>query len=126
VFPELEPHAARLRGTTLRALFDESPDRAERMSVTAGELELDLSKNLLDDDAVAALVALARERGLPERIEAMFTGEHINTTEDRAVLHTALRRPAGAPPGRRRPGRDGRGAGRARPHGGLHPQRALG
>jgi glucose-6-phosphate isomerase len=97
VFSELEPHAARLRGTTLRALFDEGPERAERLSVSAGELVLDFSKNLLDDDAVAALLAVARDRGLPERIAAMFAGEHINTTEDRAVLHTALRRPADAP-----------------------------
>ena len=97
MFSELEPHAARLRGTTLRELFDREPDRAERLSVTAGALELDFSKNLLDDDAVGALVALARERGLPQRIEAMFAGEHINSTEDRAVLHTALRRPADAP-----------------------------
>ena len=97
VFSELEPHAARLRAITLRELFDQDPGRAERLSVSAGDLVLDFSKNLLDDDAVAALVALARERGLPERIEAMFAGEHINRTEDRAVLHTALRRPADAP-----------------------------
>ena len=71
MFSELEPHAARLRGTTLRELFDADPDRAERLSVPAGELELDFSKNLLDDAAVEALVALARERGLPERIEAI-------------------------------------------------------
>ena len=97
VFSELEAHAARLRTTTLRELFDQDPGRAERLSVSAGDLVLDFSKNLLDDDAVAALVALARDRGLPERIEAMFAGQRINTTEDRAVLHTALRRPAGAP-----------------------------
>jgi hypothetical protein len=65
----------------------------ERLSVTAGELELDFSKNLLDDAAVEALVALARDRGLPERIEAMFAASTSTATEDRAVLHTALRRP---------------------------------
>jgi glucose-6-phosphate isomerase len=97
VLPELEPHAARLRGTTLRELFDQDPDRAERLSLQAGELLLDYSKNLLDDAAVTALLSVARERGLPERIEAMFAGDHVNTTEDRAVLHTALRRPADAP-----------------------------
>ena len=94
---ELEPHAARLRGTSLRELFDQDPARAERLSVSAGELVLDFSKNLLDDDAVEALLAAARDSGLPERIEAMFSGEHVNSTEDRAVLHTALRRPADAP-----------------------------
>ena len=97
MFPTLEPHAARLRGTSLRALFDADPDRAQRLSVRVGELYLDFSKNLLDDDALGALLDLARERGLAERLEAMFAGEHINTTEDRAVLHTALRRPADAP-----------------------------
>ena len=93
----LEPHAARLRGTTLRTLFADDPGRAERMSVQAGELQLDYSKNLLDQPALDALLQLARDRGLAARTEAMFSGEHVNTTEDRAVLHTALRRPADAP-----------------------------
>ncbi|CAA9308006.1 MAG: Glucose-6-phosphate isomerase [uncultured Frankineae bacterium] len=97
MFTELDPHAERLRGTTLRALFADDPERAERMSVQAGTLLLDFSKNLLDAPAVEALLQLARDRGLEQRREAMFTGEHINTTEDRAVLHTALRRPADAP-----------------------------
>ena len=97
VFTELEPHAGRLTGTTLRELFADDPDRAQRLSVRAGELYLDYSKNLLDDAAIAQLLAAARDRDLPSRIEAMFTGEHINRTEDRAVLHTALRRPAGDP-----------------------------
>jgi len=60
VLPELEPHAARLRGTTLRELFDQDPDRAERLSLQAGELLLDYSKNLLDDAAVTALLSVAR------------------------------------------------------------------
>ena len=94
---ELEDHARRLRGTTLRALFEADPERGERWAVRAGELYLDHSKNLLDDAALGALVALAHERGLPERVEAMFAGEHVNRAEDRAVLHTALRRPAGEP-----------------------------
>jgi glucose-6-phosphate isomerase len=93
----LDEHARRLRQTTLRELFAGDPGRGRRMAVRAGDLYLDYSKNLLDDDAVAALLAVARDAGLPERIEAMFTGEHVNTTEDRAVLHTALRAPAERP-----------------------------
>ena len=80
---------------------------------------LDFSKNLLDDAAVDALLAVARDRGLPERIEAMFAGEHINSTEDRAVLHTALRRPADAPLVVDGQDVTARGAGGPRPHGGL-------
>ncbi|HJA03618.1 MAG TPA: glucose-6-phosphate isomerase [Candidatus Microbacterium stercoravium] len=81
----------------LRAWFDEDPGRAERLSLSAGDLHVDLSKNLVTDDILAALVRLAEETGVAERFAAMIAGEHINTTEDRAVLHTALRRPAGAP-----------------------------
>ena len=79
----------------LRGWFAADPDRAARMTFTAGDLHVDLSKNLITDDIVTALVKLADEVGLAERTEAMFTGEHINITEDRAVLHTALRAPKG-------------------------------
>src|SRR6185369_9560012 len=61
---------------------------------TAADLHVDLSKGLVDDDVLAALVALAEQVGLPERRAAMLRGDHINVTEDRAVLHTALRDPA--------------------------------
>ena len=81
----------------LRAWFAEDPGRAERLSLSAGDLHVDLSKNLVTDDILAALVRLAEQTGVPERFAAMIAGEHINTTEDRAVLHTALRRPAGSP-----------------------------
>ena len=77
----------------LRGWFAQDPGRAERFALSSGELHVDLSKNLLDDDILAALLELAREVGLEERREAMFGGEHINVTEDRAVLHTALRQP---------------------------------
>lgn len=80
----------------LRAWFAEDPGRVERHTHTAGDLYVDLSKNLLDDDVLAALLALADEVGLTERRDAMLRGERINVTEDRAVLHTALRQPAGA------------------------------
>ncbi|MDH3731357.1 MAG: glucose-6-phosphate isomerase [Acidimicrobiia bacterium] len=75
----------------LRQVFADDPDRAERLTFRAGDLRVDFSKHLVNDEIVTALVTAARQAGLPERIEAMFGGEHINVTEDRAVLHTALR-----------------------------------
>ena len=80
----------------LRGWFAADPARATRFTFTAGDLVVDLSKNLITDDIAAALAALARAVGLEARREAMFTGEHINVTEDRAVLHTALRAPKSA------------------------------
>ena len=82
----------------LRGWFATDPERAARLTRTVGDLHVDLSKNLVSDETLALLVQLAEEVGLAERIEAMLGGEHINVTEDRAVLHTALRRPAGAEP----------------------------
>ncbi|WP_159797717.1 glucose-6-phosphate isomerase [Puerhibacterium puerhi] len=76
----------------LRGWFAADPARAQRLAFQAADLYVDLSKNLATDDTLALLVRLAGEVNLPERIEAMFGGEHINVTEDRAVLHTALRR----------------------------------
>ena len=78
----------------LRAWFADDPQRAERFSYELGDLYVDLSKNLLTDDVRAALVELAEQVDVPGRRDAMYAGEHINITEDRAVLHTALRRPA--------------------------------
>ena len=80
----------------LREAFAEDPERAKRFTFTAGDLFVDLSKNLITDDVLAALVALGEEVGLEARRDAMFAGEKINVTEDRAVLHTALRAPAEA------------------------------
>ncbi|WP_424449132.1 glucose-6-phosphate isomerase [Microbacterium arborescens] len=82
----------------LRGWFDSDPGRVERLSLTLADLHVDLSKNLVTDEIVAALVRLAEQTGVAERYAAMVAGEHINTSEDRAVLHTALRRPAGASP----------------------------
>ncbi len=79
----------------LRAWFEAEPDRAGQLSFAAGDLHVDLSKNLINAEVIAALIDLAGEVGLAERTEAMFTGDHINVTEDRAVLHTALRAPVG-------------------------------
>jgi glucose-6-phosphate isomerase len=87
----LAEHAARLNGTSLRNLFAADPDRAQRFSVEGAGVFLDYSKNRIDAPAFAALVALAEAAGLRERTERMFTGERINVTEKRAVLHTALR-----------------------------------
>ena len=83
----------------LRAWFAADADRATRFTRQLADLHVDLSKNLLTDELLAALVQLAEETKVLERYRAMLGGEHINTTEDRAVLHTALRRPAGAEPG---------------------------
>ena len=89
----LESEFERTQGQTLRELFAQDPQRADKFTFDAAGLHVDLSKNLLDDATLAALIALAKEAQLTEAIEKMFTGEHINNTEDRAVLHTALRLP---------------------------------
>ena len=80
----------------LRGWFADDPDRVGRLTFTAGDLFVDLSKSLLDNEVLGALLELAEEVELTERRDAMFRGEHINVTEDRAVLHTALRLPADA------------------------------
>src|SRR6476646_10600360 len=80
----------------LRGWFAADPGRAERLTFDVADLHVDLSKNLVDDEVLAALLALADQVGLAQRREAMFRGEHVNVTEDRAVLHTALRLPADA------------------------------
>ncbi|GAB3602741.1 glucose-6-phosphate isomerase [Kineococcus gypseus] len=92
--------AAHRAGTTpdLRGWFAADPQRAQRLTFDAADLHVDLSKNLVTDETVRLLLQLAEETGVLARRDAMFAGEHINVTEDRAVLHTALRRPAGAQP----------------------------
>lgn len=80
----------------LRTWFDTDPGRVERYTHEAGDLRVDLSKALLHDDVLEALLALADEVGVLGRRDAMLAGEHVNVTEDRAVLHTALRLPADA------------------------------
>ena len=92
----LRDEHATLAATNLRELFAADPTRGERLTADAGELHLDFSKNLVTDSTISALVALADEAGLQAKIDAMFAGEHINVTEDRAVLHTALRLPRDA------------------------------
>ncbi|MFI6901620.1 glucose-6-phosphate isomerase [Nonomuraea sp. NPDC050394] len=92
----LAKHHEEIAGTTLRELFAADPGRAERLSVRAGDLYLDYSKHRATDETFDLLLRLAERAGLGDRIEAMFRGDHINVSEDRAVLHTALRLPADA------------------------------
>lgn len=80
----------------LRAWFADDPDRAGRLTHTVGDLHVDLSKNLLDETVLDQLLALAEQTGVEARRDAMMAGERVNVTEDRAVLHTALRLPRDA------------------------------
>jgi glucose-6-phosphate isomerase len=91
----LERHAGDLRTTHLRDLFAADAGRGERLTVEAAGLFIDYSKNRLTDETLTALLALTDRAGLRDRIAAMFRGDRINTTEDRAVLHVALRAPKG-------------------------------
>jgi len=92
----VQGHAEKFTGVHLRDLFDSDPRRGERLSAQVADLYVDYSKNLVTDEVLSALIALAERAGLRERTAAMFAGEHINSTEDRAVLHTALRLPRDA------------------------------
>ncbi|MFE2546501.1 glucose-6-phosphate isomerase, partial [Actinacidiphila glaucinigra] len=89
----LAEHREELGATHLRELFDTDPDRARRYTVQVGDLHLDYSKHLVTDETLRLLRDLAAATGVAELREAMFRGEKINVTEDRAVLHTALRAP---------------------------------
>ncbi|MFS2294015.1 MAG: glucose-6-phosphate isomerase [Actinomadura sp.] len=91
----LAAHQAEIAGRHLRELFADDPGRAGRMTVTAGDLHLDYSKHRVTGETIGLLTALAERAGLRARIEAMFTGERINVSENRAALHTALRIPPG-------------------------------
>jgi glucose-6-phosphate isomerase len=90
---ELEKHHAEIGGRHLRALFEADPGRGERLVAEGAGLFLDCSKNRITDETMALLARLAGECGVAERRDAMFRGEHINVSEDRAVLHIALRMP---------------------------------
>ena len=92
--PEWAALQATQQPAHLRHLFATDPGRAERYVLTAGDLRIDYSKHLIDDGVVAALLAVAEAAGVAQRREAMFAGDKINTTEQRAVLHTALRAPS--------------------------------
>ena len=90
---KLKEHHEQVRDVHLRTLFEEDPQRGQRMAVEAVGLYLDYSKNRVTDETLKLLVSLAEQSGLRERIDAMFGGEKINITENRAVLHVALRAP---------------------------------
>ena len=89
----LEKHFAEIQGRHLCELFAEDPERGERLVADGAGLHLDFSKNRISDETVMLLGRLAKECGVEQRREAMFAGEHINVSEDRAVLHVALRMP---------------------------------
>ena len=92
---ELETLAGHLESLQLRDLFQSDPERAERYSLEVGDLYLDYSKNLLTEDVLRQLLSLAEWSGVSEAAQAMFEGQPVNRTENRAVLHTALRNQSG-------------------------------
>ena len=92
----LAGHQRKIQKLTLRTLFAEDPDRGTRMTAEAAGLFLDYSKNRITNETLRLLISLAKEAGLPSRTKAMFSGEKINITENRAVLHVALRAPRSA------------------------------
>ncbi|WP_370180845.1 glucose-6-phosphate isomerase [Rhodococcus wratislaviensis] len=93
---KLRDHHAQIQSVHLRELFEKDPARGQELTVSAGDLYIDYSKHRIDRDTIGLLLELARSADLEARRDAMFAGEHINTSEDRAVLHTALRLPADA------------------------------
>jgi glucose-6-phosphate isomerase len=96
VWRALEDHQRAMEARHLRTLFADDPARGERMTAEAAGVFLDYSKNRIVDETLRLLVELAEQSGLRARIDAMFRGDKINVTEDRAVLHVALRAPRGA------------------------------
>ena len=94
-FRALERHHADIGTRHLRDLFASDPERGERLAADGAGLYLDYSKHRITDETVRLLLDLAEARGLADRIEAMFRGDHVNTTEDRPALHVALRAPEG-------------------------------
>ncbi len=111
---DLARHYEQVRGLQLKQLFADDPKRGERFTLQAAGIFLDYSKNRITDQTIKLLLQLAEQAGLRERIDAMFRGDKINITENRAVLHVALRAPAGRENLRRRQGRCSRGSRRAR------------
>jgi glucose-6-phosphate isomerase len=89
----LSAHAEEVGGVHLRDFFAADPERASRMTLQAGDLVVDYSKHRVSGETIRLLLALAERAGVAARRDAMFAGEHINVTEDRAVLHVALRMP---------------------------------
>src|SRR6202142_956441 len=91
----LQAHYEKIKDVQLRRLFADYPGRGQRLVAEGAGLYLDYSKNRITDEAIRLLPQLAKERGVADRRDAMFRGEKINITENRAVLHVALRAPKG-------------------------------
>src|SRR5262245_798766 len=96
VWSALAAHYETIKHLHLRGLFANDPKRGERLTAEAVGLYLDYSKNRVTDETLRLLLSLAEQSGLRDRIDAMFRGERINVTENRAVLHVALRAPKGS------------------------------
>ena len=97
VWRKLEMIFMTLQATHLRELFEEDPERFNKFSLLFEDILIDYSKNIVSEEALKLLVELAEETEVRQAIEAMFTGEKINRTENRAVLHTALRNRSNTP-----------------------------
>jgi glucose-6-phosphate isomerase len=108
----LQEHYRTVRDLHLRQVFADDPTRGTRLTAEAVGLYLDYSKHRVTDETLRLLVRLADDRGLADRIEAMFSGRKINVTEQRAVLHVALRAPVGSIAWRLSPMTSAAGAGR--------------
>src|SRR5262245_64905297 len=93
---ELTAHCETMKPLRLRQLFADDPQRGTKLALDALGIYFDYSKNRITDETLRLLIRLANESGLAERTRAMFAGERINTTENRPVLHIALRAPRGA------------------------------
>src|ERR1700754_3701524 len=91
----LARHHDQIRDKHIRELFDEDPARGTELALTVGDLYIDYSKHRITRETLQLLIDLARTAGLEQRRDAMYSGVHINTSEDRAVLHIALRLPRG-------------------------------
>src|SRR3989344_6116281 len=94
-YPKLQDHFQTIKDKTLRDFFNEDPDRAAKFSIEFESIFLDYSKNRITQDLLQLLLQLVEEAGLKQKTEDMFTGKKINTSENRAVLHTALRNVSG-------------------------------
>jgi glucose-6-phosphate isomerase len=92
-FQALQQHHAEAKNWQVRDLFAQDPARFDKLSIEGAGLFLDYSKNIVSDQTMSLLFALARETGVEAQREAMFAGDKVNRTEQRAVLHTALRKP---------------------------------
>ena len=96
IWRALQDHHVAVQGLNLKTLFADDPTRGDWMTAEAAGIYFDYSKNRVSDETLKLLVGLAEQSGLRARIDAMFRGDKINVTENRAVLHVALREPKGS------------------------------